>query len=404
MNIKLIFSGLLLAGSLQLAAQTPNISTEALVNRIVNTVSKVNAGETIILKGDKDQLNLLESLGEQIHKKGAFPVIMLESEKLTKAGTLSVPEEALVAHHKALHKLDNKADLTIYIANNIDYANIYKQAPEAYAEKRRNAIKEYHNGAPENMASFREVYIGLPNKKMAEAEGIAYNTYEKMIMEAMAVDNEAIAAKGKQIAAILQAGKKVKVTTANGTDFTFMLAGRPTSIDDGIISEADLKSSVESDRMVALPTGLLLITGDESSGSGKIVAARDRQFGNQGPVKITSAVYQFQDGKLGSVKATTNQAFLEKRLKEAQPNATQFGGLVIGLNPAMKVLSDEKQDFRPYEAEGMVFIHIGGNDWMGGKNKVKEGTTIPVEKATVAVDGKIIIKDGKLVTNSVASK
>ena len=40
---------------------------------------------------------------------------------------------------------------------------------------------------------------------------------------------------------------------------------------------------------------------------------------------------------------------------------------------------------------------------MGGTNKVKDGYALPVEKATLTIDGKIILKDGKLVVNSVAS-
>ncbi|GEO06686.1 hypothetical protein AAE02nite_43500 [Adhaeribacter aerolatus] len=403
MQAKLLLTGFFLTTSLSLAAQNSSVPTAALVNRLVTTVAHVKAGETVILKGDKSQLDLMDALGEQIHQKGAYPVIMLQSERLAKAAMLSVPEADLLAHHKAIHKLDNKADLTIYFSSNIDYNAINQQVPEAYGEKRRQAMQAFHNGVPENMATFREVYVMLPNQKDAASEGIAYATYEKMILAAMAADYEVMAAKGKQLGALLLTGKQVKVTNPNGTNFSFALAGRPFSINDGVISEADLKSSLEIDRQVSLPTGMLFVSGDESSGKGKIVAVRDRQYGNQGQVKLTNAAYTFENGKVAQATATTNQAFLDKKLKVAEPMATQFGGLMIGLNPALKVLSDTQQDFRPYEAEGMVYIQLGGNDWMGGANKVKDGFALPIENATVTVDGKIILKDGKLVLNSVAS-
>jgi len=43
----------------------------------------------------------------------------------------------------------------------------------------------------------------------------------------------------------------------------------------------------------------------------------------------------------------------------------------IGLNPAMKVMESGDNDFRPYEAAGMVFIYMGNNQLLGGSNKTE---------------------------------
>lgn len=80
-----------------------------------------------------------------------------------------------------------------------------------------------------------------------------------------------------------------------------------------------------------------------------------------------------------------------------------FGGFAIGLNPALKILSDDKQDYRPYAAEGFVTIAMGGNDWDGGTNKLKDGFTLPIEKASVSIDGKVVVKDGKLMLDKLTS-
>ena len=47
---------------------------------------------------------------------------------------------------------------------------------------------------------------------------------------------------------------------------------------------------------------------------------------------------------------------------------------------------------------GVVSIAFGGNSGLGGKNQpVAGGWVVPLLKATVEADGKVIVRDGKLV-------
>ncbi len=64
----------------------------------------------------------------------------------------------------------------------------------------------------------------------------------------------------------------------------------------------------------------------------------------------------------------------------------------------MKVVEDPGE-YRPETAAGMVWIGIGDNRLLGGKNRVEGqgGFAFNVVKATVEVDGKIIVRDGRLV-------
>lgn len=402
MKINFLIITLLLGTTLQLSAQS--LQSSELVNRIVTNVANVKPGETVLLTGGKEQIELMESLSEQILKKGANPIILLETERLAKAELSLVPEEHLAAHHKAIHKLDGKADLTIMLSNNIDYNAIEKQIPAAYADKRQKARRDFHNGqAEEPWRTAKQVYLALPTKAVAEANGLDYSTYEKMTNEAMAADYSSIASSGKKIAAMLKTGKKVQITTPTGTNFSFDLGGRPTVVNDGVISEEDIKSPVKLDRFVTLPSGFIVVSAVETSANGKVFVPRDRLYGNTGEEKITNLSFDLVKGKITNLRAGTNQAFMEKILKEADPMMNLFAGFAIGLNPAMKVLSDEKQDFRPIEAQGLVSLMMGGNDAWGGTNKVKEGFGFAIEKATVSIDGKVIVKDGKLMQDKLTS-
>ena len=74
-----------------------------------------------------------------------------------------------------------------------------------------------------------------------------------------------------------------------------------------------------------------------------------------------------------------------------------FAFFQIGLNPAAKVMEDPG-DYRPAYAAGLVTIGIGDNQLRGGKNRVVGGARFhfPIVNATVTVDGKTIVQDGKL--------
>ena len=45
----------------------------------------------------------------------------------------------------------------------------------------------------------------------------------------------------------------------------------------------------------------------------------------------------------------------------------------------------------------MVFIGMGNNQLLDGKNKTEFVWIIPVVKASVEIDGKSVVKDGQLV-------
>ena len=44
----------------------------------------------------------------------------------------------------------------------------------------------------------------------------------------------------------------------------------------------------------------------------------------------------------------------------------------------------------------MVYINVGDNQLLGGKNVTQAGYGFPITRATVIVDGVTIVKDGKL--------
>ena len=66
-----------------------------------------------------------------------------------------------------------------------------------------------------------------------------------------------------------------------------------------------------------------------------------------------------------------------------------------GINPGIKV--PEGSPVNIWSRAGAVTVGVGNNTWAGGDNGTPFGLTPEVPKATLTVDGKELVKDGKLV-------
>ncbi|GAC1374194.1 MAG: hypothetical protein NVSMB30_16880 [Hymenobacter sp.] len=51
----------------------------------------------------------------------------------------------------------------------------------------------------------------------------------------------------------------------------------------------------------------------------------------------------------------------------------------------------------------MVFVSTGSNALYGGQNKEPGGYSFPIANATVEVDGKVVVRNGQLVSPTVAN-
>jgi aminopeptidase len=72
----------------------------------------------------------------------------------------------------------------------------------------------------------------------------------------------------------------------------------------------------------------------------------------------------------------------------------------IGLNPVMKAQDDKA--YQPNTAAGMVYVSTGNNALYGGQNQTPGSWSFAIVNATVEVDGKVIVRNGQLVSAPVA--
>jgi len=91
------------------------------------------------------------------------------------------------------------------------------------------------------------------------------------------------------------------------------------------------------------------------------------------------------------MKAKKNLEPISRQFEKASGDKDRISFLQIGLNPKA-----EYGYLMDHIVEGAVQIGVGDNEYIGGKNSSSFGTVATMGKATLNIDGKTIIRKGKL--------
>jgi aminopeptidase len=224
-------------------------------------------------------------------------------------------------------------------------------------------------------------------RRNASAKGVRIATFpgitKEVMIRGMNADYIAISKRTIKLQKILVKGKSVRVTAQAGTDISFKITGRKV-----IPSKGLFHAKGESGN---LPTGETFLAPVEGTSNGVFVV--DGSMAGLGLIKNANIKIEVKDGYAtkitGGTLAKKLKNMLDKVGKEAR-NIAEFG---IGTNDSAKLsgvlLEDEK-------VMGTIHIALGNNVSMGGSINVPIHLDGVVKKPTVWMDGKLLMKDGKL--------
>jgi leucyl aminopeptidase (aminopeptidase T) len=241
----------------------------------------------------------------------------------------------------------------------------------------------------------RTVALGnglYPSAERAEQFGISREELAEMMYGGVDTDYQALQSSGQQVRKVLAAGKEIRITNPNGTDFKVGISGRPILVNDGIISAEDRKKGGAA-TSVWLPAGEVYLTPVPGTGDGTVVVD---QFFFQGKT-IDGLRLGFKGGKLTSMTAKNGLEPLQAAYDAAGPGKDVLGVIDIGINPGIK--SPDRSPVHVWGKAGTVTVSVGGNTWAGGNNQVSFGLPAYSPGSTLTVDGKALVQDGKLVAS-----
>jgi hypothetical protein len=225
---------------------------------------------------------------------------------------------------------------------------------------------------------------GLPHKHPPEFDALYEN--------ALDIDYRALDAAQNRAIEILRLGA-ARIQTPAGTDLFFRTGMRPFNKQNGDASGERARSArVRVDRHIELPAGVLRVAPVEESVFGQIVLPEAR-FGT---TVAKGVVLQLDNGRITRIRAKEGQEAVERALAAGGEAAYRFREFALGFNPKLSGSAGAVIPYYGYGA-GAVRLSLGDNEELGGNVRGGFVRWFFFPDATVHVDFRYLVREGKLV-------
>ena len=360
---------------------------EELAKIVVKDSLNVDASDVVIVTTWDHTIDAANAMAVECFKHGADAMISLWTDEYYYGLLRELSSESLGVCSKICQAFTEAETATINMFGPKNPEGLKSMSPSKVNAWGKGEREAHYPRNIERKIRNVTLPLALLTPERAKVYGFKFEEWKMAVNSALMMDLQTITAKGKALAATLARAHMVHLMAPNGTDLTFELAKRPIHVDDGIVDEQDIQNkSLDAQ----LPAGSVLTTIVETSGEGKIIF--DRSLQSMG-LNVQGIEWKFSDGKLTSMKAKKNLELLSKQFGEASGDKDRISFVQIGLNPKA-----EYGYLMDHVVEGAVQIGIGDNEYIGGKNKSTFGIAATMSKATLEIDGKTIITNGRFTT------
>lgn len=364
-----------------------------IADKIVTECLRIAPGEVVQLGGGVHNFDFVGALAAAVRRLGAYAELNVTSDDLQLETLLTVPEEHLrtVPPHRLRWLEDVDAMIVTDSISNPGRAETVPRERRIAAHAAAEVVERrlFEQG-------MRWAYVGYPTPANVVGLPVPFARLEPLFWGAVDVDYGAMGRTGAALAHRLEQGAKVRIVTEAGTDLTFQIDGRPTLVDDGVISERDVE---EGNAAVHLPAGRVLTAPVETSATGRIVVDWAWHEGKS----FAGLVLDVEDGRVlpaGAVaagegsEAEGSEDEFSRRLDNARGDKDRLGVFAIGLNPAI----DRFTGYKALDEKrlGAVHLSLGDNRLFGGQNVSSFHFDLFLEDATVSIDGEAVIERGRL--------
>lgn len=362
---------------------------EALAQKLVTQCTNVQEGDFVLITGGVRDVELLEDLAVQVRMLGAFPLISLGSERITRRYY-----DEVQAKYDAQTPGFNLALANLVTAViSVDYGETLELLADVPAERITTVNKA---GTPVNIRmierNVRQVNLGnglYPIAALASQFGVSQDELSSIFWDGVNTDYSQLQAQGETVKAALVSGSEVHITNPNGTDLRLRIDGRPVFVSDGVISDEEMERGGAA-CLVWLPAGEVYTTPVPGTAEGTVVVDHYFYQGHD----IRDLTLTFKAGKLVSMTAESGLERLQAVYDAAGPGKDLFAAVDVGLNPNVRIPSGSHMV--AWMPAGMVTIGFGTNTWAGGKNSTNFALYGHLPGSTLEVDGKKVVENGKL--------
>ena len=354
---------------------------------IIRESLQAKPNEPIIIQAGTHTVDLATQVALEAYKVGADPAILLETDDVFYGQFKYLNEDQL--RQTSAHCLGIADYVRSYVwIRGVENPAPMRRVPQSKWAAMFDGEEAHHRKNLEKKQKQVGVALGAVTRARAKTYGFNYAAWKRMTEDAISINYAGLRKTGDVLSAMFRRPAQVRVKADNGTDLRFRLAGeiRPPFMDDGVLSEEDLAIG---NTTTSLPAGGIFTAPVEESAKGTFVAdVRVPQVGTL----IEGISWTFQDGKVVDFIAKRNLKNAQLNYAGASGAKDRFGSFGIGLNS--KIVPGF---LNSYYARGVVSIGIGDNRDLGGSNESSYGFSGYHAHATVTVDGKPIVEEGRLV-------
>ena len=378
-------------------AQAGTANYEAFAARIIDAL-KLQAGERVLIRFDPGYFNqLVAPLRKRIRAAEAIDVGALE---YIETEALRQPNQATAAAMSSDAKLRARLEAQSRAFEQLlEAVDVYLWLPL------RDRVRQIAPAETVALArwldkggSRREIHFHwsggsvLPDGLVGEhSPGL-----DAVYASALDIDYGALSASQDRAIVALRAGT-VRVRTPAGTDISFRVGDRPFNKQNGDASGERMKSArVRIDREIELPAGVIRVAPLEDTVDGRIVVPRAR-FGGKTARGIK---LEFKAGRITRVEADEDLSSVETALTAGGEAARRFREFALGFNPKLQSPPGVSELAYYGYGAGVVRMSLGDNQEVGGAVRGLFARWFFFPDATVEVDGKVLVRDGKLVADS----
>jgi len=349
----------------------------------------VKPGDKVLITGSVRDARLLEDIAVEAMKVGAHPLITLSSERLFRRSFDEVPSRFdNVTSPVGMLLVDNfDVQINLDVGEN---EGLLAHVPMARRVARGKA------GQPISDAFFkrnvRSVNLGnglYPTATLSRRIGVPQSDLAAAFWRASAVSPASLRTRGNALRQIFATGKVVTVAAPNGTNISFRVDHDRALISDGALTDERVRQGSAA-ASTWLPAGELMLPAADGSASGKIVLDRYLWDGRL----IRGLTLVFDKGSLTSMTAANDMSGLKAAYDAAGGAKDRFGYIDIGLNPETRLPLGTGRII--WTAPGSVAVGFGDNRTFGGNNTSDFAISLQLGVATVTVDGKPVVVNGRL--------
>ena len=372
------------------STKAPPTDLEKLAERLVTQSANVKEGEVVLLNGGPENIELLEDLAVQVRKAGAFPLVTLSTDRLSKRLYTDVPEKYDSQVNGRELKLAEVVDAEIVLGRETAEGLLSDADPKrmaARAKANESVFEAYVRSGVRTVEVNNSLY---PNEWAARQYGMTPDELAKTFWGGVNMDYAELQARGAQVSAALSKGKELRVTDPAGTDLRVRVEGRAYGVSDGIISAEDVKRGAAG-LSVYLPAGEVYVAPVPGTAEGRVVRAKEYFAGRE----VNNLVMTFSAGRLTSLTGSGPGFDLLKAAYDAAGEGKDLFAFVdFGINPNVKLPAGSQ--VATWVPAGTVTVGFGNNVWAGGDNKTAYSYGVSLPGTTVTLDGRPVVEAGQL--------